>query len=64
MTPRQITIMVFLIGLGIFIYSLTLPYYHDLKAADELMANSLEVHKFFGFAPHHSSSYSHHLKYL
>ncbi len=45
MTPRLITILTFIIGLGLFSYSLTLPYYKDQKAADNLLKNSYNIDK-------------------
>ena len=45
MTPRLISIIPFLIGLTLFSYSLTLPYYKDQKAADELIINSYDIEK-------------------
>ncbi len=45
MTPRIITILTFIIGLGLFSYSLTLPYYNDQKAADDLLNNSYSIDK-------------------
>lgn len=45
MTPRIITILTFIIGLGLLSYSLTLPYYKDQKAADVLLTNSYDINK-------------------
>lgn len=45
MTPRLITILTLLIGLGLFAYSFTLPYYKDQKLADDLISNSYEMEK-------------------
>lgn len=45
MTPRLITILTLLIGLGLFSYSLTLPYYKDQKSADDLIGNSYDIDK-------------------
>lgn len=45
MTPRLITILTFLIGLGLFSYSLTLPYYKNQKSADDLIGNSYDMEK-------------------
>ena len=45
MTPRLITILTLLIGLGLFSYSLTLPYYKDQKSADDLIGNSYDMDK-------------------
>jgi len=45
MTPRQITILTFIIGLGLFSYSQTLPYYKDQKAADDLLNRSYDIDK-------------------
>lgn len=45
MTPRLITILVLLIGLVLFSYSLTLPYYKDQKLADELNGNTHTIEK-------------------
>lgn len=39
MTPRLITLWTFIIGFGIFSYSLTLPYYNNQKLADKLIDN-------------------------
>ena len=44
MTPRLITILTFVIGLGLS-YSLTLPYYKDQKAADDLLNRSYDIDK-------------------
>jgi hypothetical protein len=40
MTPRNIIISTLIIGIVLFSYSLTLPYYKDQKLAGELMSNS------------------------
>ena len=45
MAPRLIIILTFLIGLGLFLYSLTLPYYKDQKSADDLIGNSYDLEK-------------------
>lgn len=45
MTPRLISILTLLIGLGLFSYSLTLPYYKDQKLADDLIGNSYNMDK-------------------
>jgi hypothetical protein len=45
MTPRLITILILLIGLGVFYYSLTLPYYKNQKLADNLFGNSFDIDK-------------------
>ncbi|MBS1572729.1 MAG: hypothetical protein JST62_10070, partial [Bacteroidetes bacterium] len=45
MTPRIITILTFIIGLGLFSYSLTLPYYKNQKDADDLLNNSYDINK-------------------
>lgn len=45
MTPRIITILTFIIGLGLFSYSLTLPSYKDQKAADDFLNNSYNIDK-------------------
>lgn len=45
MTPRLITIVILIIGLGLFSYSLTLPYYKDQKSADDLVVNSYNIDK-------------------
>ncbi len=45
MTPRLITILTLIIGLGLFFYSLTLPYYKDQKSADDLIGNSYDMEK-------------------
>ena len=49
MTPRIITILALVIGLGLFSYSLTLPYYKDQKAADNLLNNAynIERHEYY-----------------
>ena len=44
MTPRLITILTLMIGLGLFAYSLTLPYYKEPKA-DMSIANLNIMHK-------------------
>jgi hypothetical protein len=45
MTPRLITILTLIIGLGLFSYSLTIPYYKDQKSADSLIGNSYDMDK-------------------
>ena len=45
MTPRLLTILTFIIGLGLFSYSLTLPYYKDQKAAEKLIRSSYDFDK-------------------
>ena len=45
MTPRLLIIFTLIIGLGLFAYSLTLPYYTDPKAADSLLVNSYNMDK-------------------
>lgn len=45
MTPRLITIVTFIIGLGLFLYALTLPYYSNQKAADDLQNNAFDINK-------------------
>lgn len=45
MTPRLITILTLLIGLVLFSYSLTLPYYKVQKSADDLIGNSYDMDK-------------------
>lgn len=45
MTPRLIAILTLIIGLGLFTYSLTLPYYNDQNAADNLRNNSSSIDK-------------------
>lgn len=45
MTPRLITILTLIIGLGLFCYSLTLPYYKDQEAAGNLLSNSYNIDK-------------------
>ena len=45
MTPRLIIILTFTIGLVLFFYSVTLPYYKDQTAADELLNNSYNINK-------------------
>ena len=45
MTLRTITIFTFIIGLGLFLYSLTLSYYKDQKAADNLLSFSYNIDK-------------------
>ncbi len=42
---RLLTILTLLIGLGLFAYSETLPYYKDQKAADNLIGNSYNMDK-------------------
>lgn len=43
MKPRLITTILFIIGLGLFAYSLTLPYYKDQKSAHSLISNSYNI---------------------
>ncbi len=45
MTPRLLTILTFIIGLGLFSYSLTLSYYNDQESADDLLSNSYSMDK-------------------
>ncbi len=45
MAPRIITILTFIVGLGLFSYSLTLPYYKDQKSADDLLSRSYDIDK-------------------
>lgn len=43
MNLRLLIITTLVIGLGLFIYSLTLPYYTNQKAADNLLNNSYNI---------------------
>ena len=45
MNIRLIVILTFFVGLGLFLYSLTLPYYKDKELADKLIVNSYEIDK-------------------
>jgi hypothetical protein len=45
MTPRLIIFIILLIGIALFSYSLTLPYYKDQKTADELIDKSYDIDK-------------------
>ena len=45
MTPRLITILILIIGLGLFSYSLTLSYYKDQILADNLIGDSYNMDK-------------------
>ncbi len=45
MNIRLITISIFIIGLGLFFYSLTLPYYKDKELADKLLVDSYDIDK-------------------
>jgi hypothetical protein len=45
MTPRLLTILILIIGISLFSYSLTLPYYKDQKLADDLIGNSYNMDK-------------------
>jgi hypothetical protein len=45
MTIRVTTIATLLLGLGLFIYSLTLPYYVDQQKADELITEAYSLDK-------------------
>ena len=45
MTLRIFTICSLLIGLVLFTYSLTLPYYKDQRTADEFFENALTIEK-------------------
>lgn len=45
MTPRLITKLILLIGIGLFSYSLTLPYYKDQKSGNELMFDAYKMEK-------------------
>jgi hypothetical protein len=49
MTIRAITIVTMIIGIGLLIYSLTMPYYTDSKKADELLTgvNSLDKKEYY-----------------
>ena len=49
MTIRAITIGIVIIGVGLLIYSLTLPYYKDTQKADELLseAYSLDTEEYY-----------------
>ena len=44
-TPRIISILIFAIGIGLFSYSLTLPYYKDKELVDSLLNNSYNIDK-------------------
>ena len=44
-TVRLITILTFIIGVGILSYSLTLSYYKDQEAADNLLNNAYNIDK-------------------
>lgn len=43
MKPRTITILIFVLGLGLFFYSLTLPYYKNKELADNLLNNAYNI---------------------
>jgi hypothetical protein len=45
MTPRTIIIFILIIGIVLFSYSLTLPYYKDQKLSEELMSKSYDMEK-------------------
>jgi hypothetical protein len=45
MTPRLIFILTLLIGIVLFSYSLTLPYYKDQKSANDLIGKSYNMDK-------------------
>ncbi len=45
MTLRIIIILTFIFGIGLFSYSLSLPYYKDQKAANSLLNNSYDIDK-------------------
>ncbi len=45
MTIRTITLGTLIIGLGLFLYSLTIPYYKDKKSADKLLTESYNIDK-------------------
>ncbi len=45
MKIQLITFLIFSIGLGFLCYSLTMKYYKDQKAADDLLANSFNINK-------------------
>ena len=45
MKPRIIVLLILTIGIGLFVYSLTLPYYKDQKAADNLIISSYDIEK-------------------
>jgi hypothetical protein len=44
-TVRLITILTFIVGVGLLSYSLTLPYYKNQEAADNLLNNAYEIDK-------------------
>ena len=44
-TVRLITILTFIIGVGFLLYSITLPYYNDREAADNLLNNAYSIDK-------------------
>ena len=44
-TARLITILTFIIGVGLLSYSLTLSYYKNQEAADNLLNNAYEIDK-------------------
>ena len=45
MMPRILSIFALILGLGLFAYSLTLPYYKNQKAADDLISNEAGLGK-------------------
>jgi len=45
MSLRIFTILTFIIGIGLFSYSLSLPYYKDQKGANNLLHNSYKIDK-------------------
>ncbi len=45
MKPRLITLLALIFGIGLFSYSLTLPYYTDQKSADNLINTAYDLDK-------------------
>lgn len=45
MRPRTIIFLIFIIGIGLFFYSLTMPNYTDQKAVDDLLSDSYNIDK-------------------
>ena len=45
MKPRMILILTFILGIGLFSYSLSLPYYRDQKSTDNLLNNAYNINK-------------------
>ena len=45
-TPRIITIMTLILGIGLLAYSLTLPYYKDPKYQDDLLSNEYGIDEY------------------